>query len=70
MSLVGPRPIVQAEITKYGQGYQLYTRVLPGLTGLLDVWLNNTTYEERVAYDEHYVHNWSVWVDILYPGCI
>ncbi len=65
MSLVGPRPIVQAEITKYGQGYQLYTRVLPGLTGLWQVsGRNNTTYEERVAYDEHYVHNWSVWLDI------
>jgi Undecaprenyl-phosphate galactose phosphotransferase WbaP len=65
MSLVGPRPIIDAEIPKYGRGYGLYTRVLPGLTGLWQVsGRNNTTYEERVAFDEQYVHNWSVWLDI------
>lgn len=65
MSLVGPRPIVNEEIFKYGRGYDLYTRVLPGLTGLWQVsGRNNTTYDERVAYDEHYVHNWSVWLDL------
>lgn len=65
MSLVGPRPIVKDEIVKYGRGYGLYTRVIPGITGLWQVsGRNNTTYEERVAYDEHYVHNWSVWLDL------
>ncbi|MGD1070145.1 MAG: undecaprenyl-phosphate galactose phosphotransferase WbaP [Bryobacteraceae bacterium] len=65
MSLVGPRPIVREEIPKYGRGYELYTRVFPGITGLWQVsGRNNTTYEERVAYDEHYVHNWSVWLDL------
>ena len=65
MSLVGPRPIVEQEIPKYGRGYELYTQVLPGLTGLWQVsGRNNTTYEERVAFDEHYVHNWSVWLDL------
>lgn len=65
MSLVGPRPIVTAEIPKYGRGYGLYTRVVPGISGLWQVsGRNNTTYEERVAYDEHYVHNWSVWLDL------
>jgi Undecaprenyl-phosphate galactose phosphotransferase WbaP len=65
MSLVGPRPIVKQEIPKYGRGYDLYTQVLPGLTGLWQVsGRNNTTYEQRVAYDEHYVHNWSVWLDL------
>jgi Undecaprenyl-phosphate galactose phosphotransferase WbaP len=65
MSLVGPRPIVKEEIAKYGRVYGLYTRVLPGLTGLWQIsGRNNTTYEERVEYDEHYVHNWSVWLDL------
>ncbi len=65
MSLVGPRPIVEQEIPRYGRGYELYIQVLPGLTGLWQVsGRNNTTYEERVAYDEHYVHNWSVWLDL------
>jgi Undecaprenyl-phosphate galactose phosphotransferase WbaP len=65
MSLVGPRPIVKSEIFKYGRGYELYKRVLPGLTGLWQVsGRNNTTYDERVAYDERYVLNWSVWLDL------
>ena len=65
MSLVGPRPIVSAEIPKYGRGYGLYARVLPGITGLWQVsGRNNTTYEERVAFDEYYVYNWSIWLDL------
>lgn len=64
MSLVGPRPIVAAEIPKYGLGYDLYTRVRPGITGLWQVsGRNNTTYDERVAFDEYYVRNWSIWLD-------
>jgi len=64
MSLVGPRPIVKAEISKYGEGYDLYTRVSPGITGLWQVsGRNNTTYHERVAFDEYYVRNWSIWLD-------
>jgi Undecaprenyl-phosphate galactose phosphotransferase WbaP len=65
MSLVGPRPIVQSEIPRYAASYDLYTRVSPGLTGLWQVsGRNNTTYKERVAFDEYYVHNWSIWLDI------
>lgn len=64
MSLVGPRPIVASEIEKYGRGYGLYTRVRPGITGLWQVsGRNNTTYQERVGFDEYYVRNWSIWLD-------
>jgi Undecaprenyl-phosphate galactose phosphotransferase WbaP len=65
MSLVGPRPIVQSEIARYATSYDLYTRVTPGLTGLWQVsGRNNTTYGERVAFDEYYIRNWSIWMDI------
>lgn len=65
MSLVGPRPIVQSEIVRYATSYDLYTRVPPGLTGLWQVsGRNDTTYEERVAFDEYYIRNWSIWMDI------
>jgi Undecaprenyl-phosphate galactose phosphotransferase WbaP len=65
MSFVGPRPIVNEEISKYGTTYRLYSRVTPGITGLWQVsGRNNTTYEERVNFDEYYVRNWSVWLDI------
>ena len=65
MSLVGPRPIVDAETLKYGSTYDLYGRVPPGITGLWQVsGRNNTTYDERVAFDEYYVRNWSPWLDL------
>jgi Undecaprenyl-phosphate galactose phosphotransferase WbaP len=65
MSLVGPRPIVQSEIARYATSYDLYTRVPPGLTGLWQVsGRNNTTYRERVAFDEYYIRNWSIWMDM------
>jgi len=65
MSLVGPRPIVDAEVAKYQEAYSLYSKATPGLTGLWQVsGRNRTTYEERVAYDTYYVRNWSVWMDL------
>jgi Undecaprenyl-phosphate galactose phosphotransferase WbaP len=65
MSLVGPRPIVEAEIVRYGSLLGHYTQVMPGLTGLWQVsGRNNTTYEERVDLDTYYVRNWSPWLDL------
>ncbi len=65
MSLVGPRPIVDEEIPRYGDKFPLYTKVIPGLTGLWQVsGRNNITYEERVSLDAYYVRNWSVWLDV------
>ena len=65
MSLVGPRPIVEEEIARYADKYSLYTKVLPGMTGLWQVsGRNNVTYEERVNLDAYYVRNWSVWLDV------
>lgn len=66
MSLVGPRPIVQAEVEKYGERFALYQKVRPGLSGLWQVsGRNDTTYAERVALDCYYVRNWSVWLDLV-----
>jgi Undecaprenyl-phosphate galactose phosphotransferase WbaP len=66
MSLVGPRPIVDAEIIKYGPYYGFYTMVKPGITGLWQVsGRNNTTYDERVQLDTYYVRNWSPWMDVV-----
>ncbi len=65
LSLVGPRPIVQAEIEKYGSAYELYSRVRPGLTGLWQVsGRSSLGYDKRVALDAYYIRNWSVWFDI------
>lgn len=65
LSLVGPRPIVWAEVDKYEGGFELYTKVKPGLTGLWQIsGRSDTTYAERVRLDAYYVRNWSVWFDI------
>jgi Undecaprenyl-phosphate galactose phosphotransferase WbaP len=65
MSLVGPRPIIDEEIARYGEFFDLYARVMPGLTGLWQVsGRTNTSYAERVSYDRYYIENWSVWMDI------
>lgn len=65
MSLIGPRPIVDSEIEKYGRQFDLYKRVRPGISGLWQVsGRNNTTYSERVRFDDYYVRNWSVWLDL------
>lgn len=64
MSLVGPRPIVPTEQSRYGEIYPLYQRVRPGLTGLWQVsGRNNTSYSDRVRLDAYYVRNWSLWLD-------
>jgi len=66
MSLVGPRPIVQDEVAKYGEHFALYAKVRPGLSGLWQVsGRSDTTYAERVALDCYYVRNWSVWLDLV-----
>lgn len=67
MSLVGPRPIVEKEIVRYGENIREYYMVLPGITGMWQVsGRSDTTYAERVAMDTWYVRNWSVWIDIMY----
>lgn len=65
MSLVGPRPIVDAEVANYGEMFFLYKQVTPGVTGLWQVsGRNDTGYKERVALDTYYVRNWSPWLDV------
>ena len=67
MSLVGPRPIVRAEVEKYGEYINDFYLVPPGITGVWQVsGRSDTTYEERVLMDSWYVHNWSIWIDIVY----
>jgi Undecaprenyl-phosphate galactose phosphotransferase WbaP len=65
MSIVGPRPIVDSEIERYGSSFSLYASVPGGVTGLWQVsGRNDTSYQERISFDEYYVRNWSVWLDL------
>ena len=65
MSVVGPRPIVVAEITRYGRWFGDYCRVKPGITGLWQVsGRSDTTYRRRVALDVAYSRNRSLGLNL------
>lgn len=66
MSLVGPRPIIQKEVPRYGEFIKEYYMVRPGITGMWQVsGRSDIDYPERVRMDSWYVHNWSVWLDLV-----
>ena len=65
MSLVGPRPVTDPELKKYGENARRVLSVKPGLTGLWQVsGRSDTDYAERVSYDLYYIQSWSVWLDL------
>ena len=67
ISLVGPRPVVQQELSEhYKCDNSYYVLVRPGVTGLWQIsGRNDTTYKQRVHLDAWYVRNWSLWGDII-----
>jgi exopolysaccharide production protein ExoY len=65
MSFVGPRPVVSEELDYYGKSAVFYLKTRPGLTGLWQIsGRNDVSYASRVAFDRHYVENWSMMEDI------
>jgi exopolysaccharide production protein ExoY len=66
MSLVGPRPVVTAELIRYGNAAVHYLSARPGITGLWQVsGRSDTTYAARVALDARYVAEWSLRGDAI-----
>jgi exopolysaccharide production protein ExoY len=65
MSIVGPRPIVAAEVPKYGPYIAHYFCARPGLTGPWQVsGRNDVDYDRRVTLDRDYVERWSFRRDL------
>jgi lipopolysaccharide/colanic/teichoic acid biosynthesis glycosyltransferase len=65
MSLVGPRPIVQEEVARYGEDFNRIFSVKPGITGLWQVsGRSNADYSERIFFDTYYLQSWSIWLDL------
>lgn len=65
MSLVGPRPVIKAELVRYGSDVDYFLMVRPGITGLWQVsGRNEVDYDTRVYLDTWYVKNWSMWYDV------
>jgi exopolysaccharide production protein ExoY len=66
MSVVGPRPVVEDELELYEASAVFYLRSRPGLTGLWQVsGRNDVSYAARIAFDTHYVTNWSLIKDMV-----
>ncbi|MDO7844628.1 sugar transferase [Sphingomonas immobilis] len=65
MSIVGPRPIVEAEAVRYGRYIVNYSSVRPGITGLWQVsGRNNVCYRRRVALDVAYARSQSLGLNV------
>lgn len=65
MSIIGPRPVVNDEIEKYGNQKAKFLSIKPGLTGY---WAANgrsaTTYEDRIKLELYYIDHCSLLLDI------
>ena len=65
LSLVGPRPIIESELERYGEDSAQFLALKPGLTGLWQIsGRSDLDYEERVKLDIYYIENWNLWLDI------
>lgn len=66
MSLVGPRPYLPREIKDMGEFYKIIIQTVPGITGYWQVnGRSDVTFEGRLKMDNWYIHNWSVWIDMV-----
>jgi exopolysaccharide production protein ExoY len=66
MSLIGPRPVVDAELMHYGTYVALYKMMYPGLSGLWQVsGRNDLSYDSRVRKDVAYCKKWSPLLDLI-----
>ena len=66
MSLVGPRPLLIEELDLLDDEDHRRHLSKPGLTGLWQVsGRKETSWTERIQLDLHYVHNWSVGLDLV-----
>ncbi|MET8148629.1 sugar transferase [Actinoplanes sp. NPDC049668] len=69
MSIVGPRPERPYFVDRFSADYPDYAmrhRVLVGLTGLAQVsgLRGDTPISDRTRYDNYYIENWSLWLDV------
>ena len=64
MSIVGPRPVTEEELSRYSDAVNAYFSCRPGITGLWQVsGRSTTTFQRRVVLDSYYAHHWSMVLD-------
>jgi exopolysaccharide production protein ExoY len=65
MSLVGPRPVTETELERYGGNVGDYLSCRPGITGLWQVsGRSSTDYRRRVSLDSEYARTASLRLDV------
>lgn len=65
LSIVGPRPVVQEELERYGKNKEKFLSVMPGLTGYWQAYARSScSYEQRIEMELFYVDNANFWFDI------
>ncbi|OGU75194.1 MAG: hypothetical protein A2V93_08285 [Ignavibacteria bacterium RBG_16_34_14] len=65
MSLVGPRPALPYEYEHYDEWHKRRVSVLPGCTGVWQVWgRSSVTFRESIVLDLYYINNMSPWLDL------
>jgi len=65
MSLVGPRPCLPYEYENYDEWQKRRVSVIPGCTGVWQVWgRSSVSYKESVVLDLYYINNMSPWFDL------
>jgi len=69
MSMVGPRPERPVFVEKFRRAvpkYMLRHKIKAGITGWAQVngWRGDTSIEERIRHDIHYIEHWSLWFDV------
>jgi exopolysaccharide biosynthesis polyprenyl glycosylphosphotransferase len=66
MSLVGPRPVKEEELERFGDFQNERMKIRPGLTGFWQVnGRSATSYEERVQMDRFYMRRVNMWMDLI-----
>jgi exopolysaccharide production protein ExoY len=64
MSIVGPRPVTEEELSRYSDAITAYYACRPGITGLWQVsGRSATSFQRRVVLDNYYAHHWSMILD-------
>lgn len=65
LSIIGPRPVIDVELEKYGENKEKFLSITPGLTGY---WQANgrsaTTYEDRMKMELYYIDHMSAELDL------
>jgi exopolysaccharide biosynthesis polyprenyl glycosylphosphotransferase len=65
MSIVGPRPCLPYEYENYDEWQKRRVNVIPGCTGVWQVWgRSSVSFKESVVLDLYYINNMSPWFDL------